>query len=164
MDILDDLFKFPIVEADGNIEQRKLSKKERFGNMPDDDGEEEEMDIAYGEAECPCRFFIGLYDRWLPSDESFRKAQEGIFEACHVTFSTIGSFLVPWTKEKFKKEYKKFVNDYNKKIEEERKQLFSEKMEERPKEEQKEVYPVAFLTSEQIDKLKLKPEDGTGQE
>jgi len=51
-------------------------------------------------------------DRWLPSNEdSFQNALRGKFDACSVYFFQSGTFLVPWTKSKFKRELKKFMDD-----------------------------------------------------
>lgn len=113
---LNDLFKFPIVMADGGIEQRKEMQKEKL-NLPNQ--EDDEMDIVIGEAEYPYNLFVGISDRWLPKKESFREAQESlVFDACYVTFSGIGSFIVPWKKAKFKKEFTTFVRALQKRIKE----------------------------------------------
>jgi len=95
-DSLDDLFSFPVImmgdEADINLYNK---------------GE----DPIRGVAEYPFFEFVGVIDRWIPKDEeSIEKAKNGEFDACGVTFANIGTFIVPWTKEKFKFKYRKFVN------------------------------------------------------
>lgn len=111
--MIDELFKFPIVMIDGDNEERKNKDKQRFGEMPNTDEEEEgEYDMVFGEAEYPYWDFIGIEDRWLPSKESLQKALEGRFEACIVRFANVGQLLVPWTKKKFKSEIQKFGDEY----------------------------------------------------
>ena len=63
-----------------------------------------------GEAECPYYDFLSISDRWLPTKESFQNALEGNFDACYVLFNSSGSFIVPWNKEIFKTELKKFMD------------------------------------------------------
>lgn len=99
---LDNLFKFPILMVDGSVEEKKM----KLG-LPG----EEELDIVQGYAECPFQDFVSVTDRWVPNNaESFEKAQQGEFEACFVVFSHSGNFIVPWTRDKFKKKYTEFVN------------------------------------------------------
>lgn len=102
--MLDILFKFPILMLDGKIEERKSRKSELYGTE-----EDSELDIIEGEAEVPYIDFLSIQDRWIPNPQSWEKARKGHFEACFVTFSGSGSFIVPWTKEKFKKELRKFI-------------------------------------------------------
>src|SRR6187402_1804760 len=100
--ILDELFKFPIIMTDRDNEE----KKGLYGG----DGSKE-ADMIFGEAEYPYFGLVGLSDRWLLKEESFNDALENSrFDACYATFNNVGTFLVPWTKEKFKKEYRKFVS------------------------------------------------------
>lgn len=103
--MLDILFKFPILMLDGNMEQKKSKKADLYGDDTVDD-----LDIIEGEAEVPYIDFLSIQDRWIPNPESWEKARNGQFEACFVTFSGSGSFIVPWTKDKFKKELRKFVD------------------------------------------------------
>lgn len=98
--ILDEMFRFPGVMIDGDNEKQK----DVLG-LPN----ENELDIAIGEWEIPYFGLIGISDRWMPNKSSFERAIEGDFNACAVTFSNIGTILVPWKKEKFKKEYREFV-------------------------------------------------------
>lgn len=107
MDILSKLFSFPIVMIDGDNEERKLRQSERTGF-----GEEEEAELIIGEAEVPFYDFISITDRWLPTSESREKAINGEFEACGVIFANSGSFVVPWTKKRFKRELTKFAKDH----------------------------------------------------
>lgn len=86
--------------VDGDNEDRKQSLA-----LPG----ENEVDIIIGEADCPYYDFISVSDRWLPTEESFRKALDGEFEACYVVFSISGSYVVPWNKKKFKRELAKFT-------------------------------------------------------
>lgn len=108
--MLDELFTFPIVMIDGDNEERKLKNKPDLGI--DIEGEEEEYDMLFGEAEYPYWDFVGIEDRWLPSTESLNKAMQGKFEACIVRFLHAGQLLVPWTKKKFKAEIAKFQSIY----------------------------------------------------
>jgi hypothetical protein len=98
--MLGTLFKFPIVMVDGDNEERKHNL-----GLPG----EEEVDIIVGEAECPYYDFISITDRWLPTEESVRRAMDREFDACYVVFGASGSFVVPWNKKRFKEEYRKFV-------------------------------------------------------
>lgn len=111
--MLEEYFKFPVVHIDGDNEERKQEDKKRFGDLPTLDTEEEdEYDMIFGEAEYPYWNFIGIEDRWLPSKSSLEKALAGEFDACLVRFVNVGQLLVPWTKEKFKRELKKFAEAY----------------------------------------------------
>lgn len=113
--MIDELFTFPIVMIDGDNEERKIKNKEQdelLGLKKDDEEDEEDYDIVFGEAEYPYWDFIGVEDRWLPSKESLEHALHGKFEACIVKFLHIGQLLVPWSKSKFKKELKKFAESY----------------------------------------------------
>lgn len=105
--MMEKLFKFPIVMVDGNKEEEKEKRREGLGLSSN--GVDEEVDIIIGEAECPYYDFVSVTDRWLPTDESYNKALDGRFDACSVYFSQSGSFVVPWNKEKFKKELKAFI-------------------------------------------------------
>jgi len=96
--ITDDLFTFPIVMVDGENEERKEKDKDLFGKQD----EEPEYDIVYGEASYPFYDFKGFEDRWLPTQQSLRKALKQKFDACIVRFDGIGQFLVPMPKERFK--------------------------------------------------------------
>lgn len=94
------LFKFPILMVDGSMEE----KKNILGLT-----NEEPLDLIRGYAECPFQDFVSVTDRWIPTPESFEKAQNGEFDACFVVFSHSGQFIVPWTREKFKAKYSEFV-------------------------------------------------------
>lgn len=102
--MLDSLFKFPIVTVDGLNEEKKAIRAEKM-NL-----DEQEVDMVIGEAECPYYDFLCISDRWLPTKESLQNALEGNFDACYVSFSSSGSFIVPWNKEIFKAELKKFMD------------------------------------------------------
>ena len=102
--MLDSLFKFPIVTVDGLNEEKKAIQAEKM-NL-----DEQEVDMVIGEAECPYYDFLSISDRWLPTKESFQNALEGNFDACYVLFNSSGSFIVPWNKEIFKTELKKFMD------------------------------------------------------
>jgi len=110
--MLDELFSFPIIMIDGDNEERKSKDRSKYGDILN--GEESmEYDIIYGEAEYPYWDFVGIEDRWIPHTESLNKAiDQGEFEACMVRFLHVGQLLVPWSKEKFKKEIKKFALNY----------------------------------------------------
>lgn len=100
MNILDGLFRFPIVMVDGDNEDRK-------GRL----GTDESLDIIIGEAECHFQDFISITDRWLPNDISFNRALDEKFDACFVVFGQAGSFVVPWNKDKFKDRIRKFIEE-----------------------------------------------------
>lgn len=105
--MLEDLFKFPVILIDSMNEEKKLdmSETERLAL-----GEEDpEFDIIYGEAEYPYHDFVGIEDRWLPDKDSLKRALKGKFNACLVKFNNVGLMLVPWTRDKFKKEFEQFV-------------------------------------------------------
>jgi hypothetical protein len=104
--ILDDLFPFPIVMVDGHNEDRKVERNQRLGISDDDDPE---VDIIEGTAECAYYDFISVTDRWLPNDQSLDAALGGKFEACYVQFKEGGSYVVPWSREHFKKKFREFV-------------------------------------------------------
>lgn len=105
--MLENLFKFPIIMVDGNKEEEKEREMQRLAL----DSGPREMDIIVGEAECPYTDFVSVSDRWLPSnEESFQNALKGKFDACSVYFFQSGTFLVPWTKSKFKEKLKKFID------------------------------------------------------
>lgn len=108
--MLEQLFKFPVVTIDGDNEDRKEAKRNRL-NLPKDE-ESLEYDIIFGEAEYPYWDFIGVEDRWLPTEESLAKALDGRFNTCIVRFANVGQLLVPWSKKKFKAELIKFAEEY----------------------------------------------------
>lgn len=103
--MLDTLFTFPIIMVDSDNEEKKEKDKEKMALESD-----LEADIVIGNVECPYWDFISISDKWLPNKESFENALKGKFDACGVLFSQSGHYLVPWTREKFKKEFKKFVD------------------------------------------------------
>jgi hypothetical protein len=107
--ILEDLFTFPVVMVDGENEERK-EKEAHLLNREENEG----YDIVYGEAEYPYYDFVGIEDRWLPDQESLEKALNGKFDACIVKFTNVPQLLVPWPKDKFKKELKKFSENRQK--------------------------------------------------
>lgn len=104
--MLDDLFSFPIIMVDGDNEEKKQEQNSKLGL----DQELGEVDIIEGEAECPFHDFVSVSDRWKPTDKSFDLALGGKFDACYVIFAQSGTYLVPWTKKKFKTELKKFID------------------------------------------------------
>lgn len=97
---LDKLFRFPSIMLDSDNEERR----KKLG-LPG----EEDAEIIRGESEYPYYDFVGICDRWLPTQDSFSRAKEGEFDACYVTFSNVGTILVPWNKEKFKKKFNEFI-------------------------------------------------------
>lgn len=113
---LDDLFTFPIVMVDGENEERKERENDILGSVGND--KETEYDIVYGEAAYPYYDFRGFEDRWLPTQRSLARALKQKFDACIVRFDTIGQFLVPMSKEKFKEMYSIFVETKEKQEEE----------------------------------------------
>lgn len=104
MKILDDLYTFPIVMVDGENEERKERESSILGNTDS----EPEYDIVYGEASYPYYDFIGIEDRWLPTQRSLSRALKSKFDACMVRFSNVGQLLVPMNKEKFMSEIQQF--------------------------------------------------------
>lgn len=109
--MINEFFKFPVVLIDGDHEEKKIKNKEKFGDLPNEE-EDEEYDVIQGFAEYPYWDFIGIEDRWIPCTESFKRAMKGKFDACIVRFLNVGQLLVPWTREKFKDEIKKFEQEY----------------------------------------------------
>lgn len=138
--MLEELFTFPIVMIDGDNEEKKKEDKEKFGRLPNQEEEEEDYDMIYGEAEYPYWDFIGIEDRWLPSVESLDKALKGQFEACIVRFLHAGQLLVPWSKKKFKTELTKFQAAYD-------------AAHPKQPEKAKASIPIITLTSEQYNKV-----------
>lgn len=108
--MLDKLFKFPVILLDVENEERK-SKQRSLLNSDD----EEDYDIATGEAEYPFDDFIGIEDRWFPTKKSFQKALKGKFEACMVRFAHVVPCLVPLNKEEFKQSLETFISQYEQK-------------------------------------------------
>ncbi len=100
MEILGNLFKFPILMVDGSMEDKKKSL-----GLPGD----EDVELIRGEAECPVNDFVSVCDTFVPTEDSHSKAKEGIFEVCFVRFQTAGNYIVPWNKAKFKKRFTDFV-------------------------------------------------------
>lgn len=110
--MMDELFTFPIINIDGDNEEKKQKEKQKFGELLNKEDDEEQYDIVYGEAEYPYWNFIGVEDRWIPNSESLQKALAGKFDACLVRFLHVGQLLVPWSKKKFKSELQKFAEAY----------------------------------------------------
>lgn len=110
--MLENLFKFPVIKIDGNNEDKKLEKKQRFGNLSS--GEDDDYDIVYAWAEYPYWDLIGLEDSWLPTTESLEKAMGNPpkFDACIVRFVNVGQLLVPMTRKKFKESIGEFANKF----------------------------------------------------
>lgn len=102
--MLENLFKFPIVMIDGQREEQKEEHSELLGFA-----KPTSLDLIIGEAECPYDDFISISDRWMPTDESYDRALAKKFDACSVIFMNSGTYVVPWTKEKFKRELTKFA-------------------------------------------------------
>jgi hypothetical protein len=100
----ENLFKFPIILIDGSKEEEKEELNRLTGNTDDD------AELIYAEQECPYWDFLSVGDRWLPTEESYERALMRKFDACSVSFSRCGNFVVPWTKEKFKKKLSEFVD------------------------------------------------------
>ena len=145
--MLEEFFKFPIVLIDGDNEERKEIEKERYKALTNKEVEDEseDYDIVYAEAEYPYWDFLGIEDRWIPTNESFQKAISQNFEACLVRFANVGHLLVPWTKKKFKKEIQKFAEEYELKHPKEKKK--------------KKQLRILSLSPEQADKIM---KDGEG--
>lgn len=100
-DPFDDLFKFPILQIDGNYEERKQTKSV--------EGEIPEPDLILSVAELPYWDFIGIKDGWAPLDSGFELAVAGKFECCTPIFRECGSYIVPWSRAKFKEEFQNFL-------------------------------------------------------
>jgi len=113
MEIFDNYFKFPMLMIDEMNEMRKHEDSKRFGDLPGKPTSTEEgmeLDIIVGEAEVmDTDAILSINDKWQPTRESFRQAQDGKFDCCNVTFSYAGNYWVPMNKEKFKKMYIKFM-------------------------------------------------------
>ena len=99
MSIFNSYFRFPLVMIDHDYEEKKE--------------EGEEITYIIGESEvCLDDTVLRIEDRWLPSTESFEKAQDGDFEACEVLFERSGRFNIAWRKDVFKKLYEKHKLKY----------------------------------------------------
>lgn len=101
---LEHLFTFPIIMIDGASEDKKEHDSEILGIPLTND-----VEMIEGEACIPYYDFISVSDRWLPTDKSLQNAMERKFDACGVLFAHSGTFIVPWSKERFKKELEKFI-------------------------------------------------------
>ena len=111
MEIFDNYFKFPILMIDEMNEVRKHedSKKNDVLGLQTDEDDDMDLDLIIGEAQVQEHdVIISINDKWNPTKESFKEAQDGKFDCCNVLFSYAGSFWVPMNKEKFKKLYIKF--------------------------------------------------------
>ena len=74
MNILDELFKFPIVMVDGENEERKrIKKEEESDRMVYQIADAEEYDLIYGEAEYPYLDFIDLRQMGTITESHLRK-------------------------------------------------------------------------------------------
>lgn len=98
---IEKLFKFPILMIDTEGEERRKRLSSSY--------EDSDPEIIYGEAEYPYYDFVGIEDRWIPKSDSLENAKIGEFDACVVKFNNVAPMLVAWSKDKFKKEYIKFV-------------------------------------------------------
>lgn len=105
--MLDELFKFPIILIDEEEEEKR--KKDA-----DLEGTPYEAEAIYSFTEQPYFKFESIIYKWLPTQESKDKAREGIFEASIVDFGD-SRFLVPMTKDEFKKKFKTFCDKMEKK-------------------------------------------------
>jgi len=111
LDPIEKLFAFPIVMVDGAKEDEKEQRRRDLSIDMDD------VEMIIGEAECPYYDFVSVTDRWLPTEESYAHAQDNAFDACSVYFAQSGTFVVPWNKERFKRELKKFIQSLPKEAE-----------------------------------------------
>jgi hypothetical protein len=96
---LDDMFKFPIIMINGDEEEERLRNGESIDNP----------DIIIGTCEQPYYDLCGIKDAWKIGTDSHARAVQGKFDACMVTFERGGTYIVPWTRSKFKQEYYKFL-------------------------------------------------------
>lgn len=144
---LSDLFAFPAIETDVYSEYKKmkekLEKREKFGSMPNDNDDEviEPPETITGTVEYPYTLFVGISDKWLPDEDSLERAKKGRFDACAVTFASVGTFIVPWTREKFKEEFCKFVNEFEN-AKKEREAIIKSKQ---PPQPEQKIVPVMIL-------------------
>jgi hypothetical protein len=98
-------FKFPIIVVNSDWEELERERKDKSGV-------EITLDTDYVIGECEVPHYdrlANIYDVFRPSEASFAKAKERIFNACTVVFEGAGSYTVPWNKDKFKREYNKFL-------------------------------------------------------
>lgn len=98
------LFKFPMILIDGHEDEqrRKLTNDDNY-----------DTDYIVGEAEVPYYEFLCVYDRWKPITKSLNNAYQGKFDCCSVNFGECGIFLIPWSKERFKREFFKFTEQFD---------------------------------------------------
>lgn len=95
--------------VDGN---RELEKERQNQLLALDN--KDPIEVIYGEVECPYFDFVSVSDRWLPTEKSYDRALSGKFDACNVIFLHSGSFVVPWTRKKFKEEIATFAEQAKK--------------------------------------------------
>jgi hypothetical protein len=96
--MIDTLMTIPIIMIDGDIDEKNQSL-----------GIQADVEIIHGEADVHFYDLTAVVDRWLPLEGSYENAKLGKFDACGVSFSEAGSFIVPWDKAKFRREYSKFI-------------------------------------------------------
>lgn len=100
---LDDLFQFPVMAVDAYKEYQREKNSENLGFE-----ESSQPETIRTTAEHPYYEFLSIEDRWLASEDSIDRAKQGIFDACIVKFTTSDFLLVPWSREKFKRELRAF--------------------------------------------------------
>ncbi len=102
--MLKNLFAFPIVMIDGDEENEKTKLMEELAL-----DSREELSVIHGEAELPYFDFMGITDRWIPTEASRDNAKKGNFDHCMVLFQNAGTYICPWPKAEFKKRIEVFA-------------------------------------------------------
>ena len=96
-----EFFEFPIICIDPDYEQNKREKA--TGSL------DSSVEYTIGMAQItPDARLIKLNDSWLPTEDDFRLALDGEFNACTAAFDGIGSYDIPMTRQRFMKMYNKF--------------------------------------------------------
>lgn len=109
-ELFDNLFKFQTIVIDDEEDEEEDAVQRLIGDGVSKGKTITEDDLIFLEVELPYHEFGGVMDRWLPTDESFKRIKQGKVDACYVLFGNCGNFLVPGTKEKFKKRLRDFVD------------------------------------------------------
>ncbi len=90
-----EVFKFPIVMMD-----KKAASSDGMEGL----GISRDVEYAIGYVELEdISDYIGMTDRWMPSEDSYQRAVNGDFEACNVMFDKSGMFTVPMPRKKFRR-------------------------------------------------------------
>lgn len=111
MKMYEEFFRFPVIMEDKRV--KKAIEEETVTGIPESEIIEGEAEVHYTDD------VVFLQTAWEPTNHSYNRAKEGIFDTTEVYFKTAGGFTIPWTKGKFKKEHTAFINDIIEKLKKE---------------------------------------------